>query len=103
MPAGVGDGSPPRVLAISRIRPNPFSPNATFSVSLDRDGPYVVRVYRADGSLVRTLSDSRGRAGIQSLSWDGTDSRGRPAAAGLYFFELRAASGVRVQKAILLR
>jgi immune inhibitor A len=103
VPAGVGDGSPPRVLAIGRIRPNPFSPNAAFSVSLDRDGPYVVRVYRADGSLVRTLADSRGRAGIQSLSWDGTDSRGRPAAAGLYFFELRAVSGVRVQKAILLR
>jgi len=103
VPAGVGDGSPPRVLAMSRIRPNPFSPNAAFSVSLDRDGPYVVRVYRADGSLVRTLADSPGRAGIQSLSWDGTDSKGRPAAAGLYFFELRAASGVRVQKAILLR
>lgn len=103
VPASVGDASPPRVLAISRIRPNPFSPNAAFSVSLDRDGPYVVRVYRADGSLVRTLADSRGRAGIQSLSWDGTDSRGRPAAAGLYFFELRAVSGVRVQKAILLR
>ena len=103
VPAGAGDASPPRVLAISRIRPNPFSPNATFSVSLDRDGPYVVRVYRADGSLVRTLADSRGLAGTKSLSWDGTDSRGRPAAAGLYFFELRAVSGVRVQKAILLR
>ncbi|MGH7682284.1 MAG: immune inhibitor A domain-containing protein, partial [Candidatus Eiseniibacteriota bacterium] len=63
VPAGVGGGSPPRVLAMSRVRPNPFSPNATFSVSLDRDGPYVVRVYRADGSLVRTLADSPGYAG----------------------------------------
>ena len=103
VPSGVGENSPPRVLALSRIRPNPFSPNAAFSVSLDRDGPYVVRVYRADGSLVRTLADSNGRQGVLPFSWDGTDGRGRPVGAGLYFFELRAASGVRVQKAILLR
>jgi hypothetical protein len=103
LPSGVGGGAPPRVLSISRIRPNPFSPHAQFSVSLDRDGPYVVRVYRADGSLVRTLADSRGRQGILPMSWDGTDERGRPAGAGLYFFELRSASGVRVQKAVLLR
>ncbi len=55
------------------------------------------------GRLVRTLADSRGRQGILPLSWDGTDGRGRPVGAGLYFFELRAASGVRVEKAVLLR
>jgi hypothetical protein len=103
IPSAAGEGAPPRVLALTRIRPNPFTPHAQFSVSLDRDGPYVVRVYRADGSLVRTLADSHGRQGILPMSWDGTDARGRPAGAGLYFFELRAASGVRVQKAVLLR
>lgn len=103
IPSGVGEGTPPRVLAMSRVRPNPFSPNASFSVALDRDGPYVVRVFRADGSLVRTLADARGRAGTVPFTWDGTDERGRPVGAGLYFFELRAESGVRVQKAVLLR
>lgn len=103
IPTGVDEGAPPRVLAISRIRPNPFSPNAAFSVALDRDGPYVVRVFRADGSLVRTLADARGRAGTVPFIWNGTDDRGRPVGAGLYFIELRAESGVRVQKAVLLR
>jgi immune inhibitor A len=100
--SGPGGGAP-RALAIDRIRPNPFRPNASFSVSLDRDGPYVVRVFRVDGSLVRTLADSRGRQGVLPFTWDGTDDRGRPVGAGLYLFELRAQGRVRVQKAILLR
>ncbi len=98
-----GPGVPPRVLAVGRIRPNPFSLHAAFSVSLDRDGPYRVRVYRADGSLVRTLADSHGRAGISPFIWNGTDDRGNPVAAGLYFFELRSGGRVRVQKAVLLK
>jgi len=100
--SGSGGGAP-RALVLGRIRPNPFRPSAAFSVSLDRDGPYVVRVFRADGSLVRTLADSRGRQGILPFTWDGTDDRGRPVGAGVYLFELRAQGRVRVQKAVLLR
>jgi immune inhibitor A len=96
-------GNAPRALAMGRIRPNPFRPSAQFSVSLDRDGPYVVRVFRADGSLVRTFADSRGREGIVPFTWDGTDDRGKPAGAGIYLFQLRAQGRVRVQKAVLLR
>ena len=102
VPSGSGGGAP-RALAMGQVRPNPFRPNAVFSVSLDRDGPYVIRVYRVDGSLVRPLADSRGRQGILPFTWDGTDDRGRPVSAGLYLFELRSQGRVRVQKAVLLR
>jgi len=95
--------SPPRVLALSRVHPNPFASSASFLVSLDRDGPYVVRVYRADGSLVRTLADSFGRATTVPFTWDGTDERGVPIGAGVYFLHLRSDSRVRVQRAILIR
>jgi flagellar hook capping protein FlgD len=103
IPADVGSDGAPRVLAISRIAPNPFSTAATFSVSLDHDGPFMVRVYRADGSLVRTLADTIGRAQSMPFTWDGTDGRGNPLAAGVYFFELRSGNRVRVQRAVLLR
>jgi hypothetical protein len=93
---------PPRVLAISRVTPNPFGGRATFSVSLDRDGPYVVRVYRVDGSLVRTLADSYGHATTYPFKWDGTDDRGTPVGAGVYFFHLRSGNRVRVQRAVLI-
>lgn len=102
-PSGVGDGAPPRALALSPVVPNPFSGTARFSVSLDRDERFVVRVYRSDGSLTRTLADSPGRAQDLPFTWDGTDDRGRPVGTGIYFVELRSGNRVRTQKAVLLR
>lgn len=96
-------GSPPRAFALSRIRPNPFQPRAAFSVSLDREGPFVVRVFRVDGSLVRTLAKGRSAPAEIAYTWDGTDDRGRAVGAGLYLFELRSGNRTRVQKAVLLR
>jgi M6 family metalloprotease-like protein len=102
VPAGV-DGAVPRIFAIGRIQPNPFVRAASFPVSLDRDGPFVVRVYRADGSLVRTLADLSGRVGTMPFTWDGTDDRGNPVGTGVYFVQLRSGHRVRTQKAVLLR
>lgn len=93
----------PRVLALSRIRPNPFRPDANLAVSLDRDGPFVVRIYRPDGSVVRTLRFAARPAGTHAITWDGRDDRGRMSAAGIYLFELRFGARTRVQKAVLLR
>ena len=101
VPGGGSDA--PRVFAMSKVRPNPFRPNATFSVTLDRSGPFVVRVYRADGSLVRTLAQGDGAPAEIPFTWDGNDDRGRAAGSGLYFFELRSGARTRVQKAVLLR
>jgi immune inhibitor A len=103
VPATVGDGAPPRALALSPVAPNPFSGTARFSVSLDRDDRFVVRVYRSDGSLVRTLADSPGRTQDYPFAWDGTDDRGRPVGTGIYFVELRSGTRVRTQKAVLVR
>jgi immune inhibitor A len=93
----------PRALALGPVRPNPFRSEATLSVFLDRDGPFVVRVFGADGRLVRTLERGAGPAAEVRLQWDGKDDRGRPAGAGIYFFELRSGNRTRTQKAVLLR
>ncbi|HEX7077960.1 MAG TPA: M6 family metalloprotease domain-containing protein [Candidatus Eisenbacteria bacterium] len=97
-----GDGAP-RALTLGRIRPNPFNPRATIPVTLDRDAPFVLRVYRADGSAVRTLAQGRGVPSDAAFTWDGTDDHGRPVGSGVYLFELRSGNRTRVQKAVLLR
>ena len=63
----------------------------------------MVRVYRADGTLVRTLAKGEGSPAEIPFTWDGNDDRGRSAGSGLYFFELRSGGRTRVQKAVLLR
>lgn len=97
-PAGV---APPFLL--SPVRPNPFNPSASVTVSLDRAGPFVLRVYRADGTLVRTLARSTGGPGVLDFTWDGKDDGGAPVGSGLYLFELRSDRARRVTKAVLLR
>jgi hypothetical protein len=100
----------PRALALSSVRPNPFRPGASpgsavarLSALLDRDGPFVVRVFSAGGRLVRTLERGESRPAELRLQWDGNDDRGRPAGTGIYFFELRSGNRTRVQRAVLLR
>lgn len=102
-PLTVTVGEAPRALALSSVRPNPIRGGAALTVSLDRSGPFVVRVFAADGRLIRTLARGAGRPSDLRLTWDGTDGRGRPAGAGIYFFELRSGNRTRVQKAVLLR
>lgn len=96
-------GAPPPPLALSAVRPNPFNPEATVGVTLDRPGRFILRVYRADGSAVRTLADGNGEPGAYRFVWNGTDDRGAGVGSGIYFFELRSGQRTRVQKAILLR
>ncbi|HYQ95935.1 MAG TPA: immune inhibitor A domain-containing protein, partial [Candidatus Eisenbacteria bacterium] len=92
-----------RAFALGRVHPNPFNPETTLPVSLDRDGNFALRVYRVDGVLVRTLHDGPGAAGVYPFRWDGRDDHGRGLPGGLYLIELKSGQRTRVEKAILLR
>ena len=93
----------PRVLALGRVRPNPFNPEATLPVSLDRDGRFALRVFRVDGVLVRTLYEGVSPAGVYAFRWDGRDAGGKALPGGVYLIELESGSRTRVEKAVLLR
>ncbi|HXF59052.1 MAG TPA: FlgD immunoglobulin-like domain containing protein, partial [Candidatus Saccharimonadales bacterium] len=93
----------PRVLALGRVRPNPFNPEASIPVTLDRDGSFTLRVFRVDGALVRTLHEGPATAGPYAFRWDGRDASGRALPGGVYLIELRADGRTRVEKGILLR
>jgi len=95
--------SAPRVLSLGSVRPNPFHPEARIPVSLDRDGRFALRVYRVDGTLVRTLHDGPGVAGVYAFPWNGRDAAGRAAPAGVYLIELTSQGRAKVEKAILIR
>ncbi len=98
-----GGSQAPRALALGRVRPNPFNPEATLPVSLDRDGAFTLRVYRVDGVLVRTLHEGPSPAGVYAFRWNGRDAAGKPLPGGVYLIELKSGSRTRVEKAVLLR
>ena len=100
---------PPAVsgVVLGQNRPNPFLRATDIPFTLFGSGspaPASLRIFDAQGRLVRTLLDSMqptSRAYV--IRWDGTDEHGRPAAAGIYFYTLRAAGRELVRRLVLLR
>jgi FlgD Ig-like domain len=60
-------------------------------------------VYDIRGRLVRTVEQGRFPAGSHVLRWDGLDTLGRQAAAGVYLFRLRIDDRTLTAKSILIR
>jgi len=71
-------------LALS-VGPNPTAGKSRIAWESSGVYPAQVRVFSVDGRLVweRAVTPSGGRSA--SVEWDGTDSRGLPAAQGVYF------------------
>lgn len=83
--------SGPARIALSEGRPNPFTGETRFALTLDRPGTATLRVLDLSGRVVATLHDGPLSAGEHAFVWDGRTAGGASAPAGIYF--LRAASG----------
>ena len=84
--------------------PNPFNPMTTFKYSLPHAGHLKLSVYNVRGQLVKTLINGPRPAGAdQTVVWDGTDNLGSAAASGVYFYEVRMESEVKIGKMTLLK
>ena len=73
--------------------PNPFNPETWIPYHLAEPSDVTVRIYAADGGLVRTLALGHQVAGIyenrtRAAYWDGKNEVGESVASGLYFYTL---------------
>jgi hypothetical protein len=94
-------------VVLGQNRPNPFLRATDIPFTLAGNGDPVaadLRVFDARGRLVKTLIDSdRATARQYLIRWDGRDDAGHPAAAGIYFYRLRAAGRELVRRLVLVR
>ena len=70
---------------------------------LDRQSLVVLEIYNMLGRRVRTLVEAEQKSGRYEVVWDGQDEAGRPAASGLYVYQLRAGAFIASRKMLLLR
>lgn len=99
---GVAEAPPPPVAAFGAA-PNPFRRATRLSARLTRAADdLTLDIYNLAGARVRRLQGGPTPAGDLEWSWDGTDSAGRPMAAGLYFAILRGGGISRTTRLILL-
>jgi hypothetical protein len=88
-------------LALSAGRPNPFSAETRFSVTLSQASKLDVAVYDLQGRRVETLYSGPAEAGSRDFVWQGR-IEGRRAPSGVYFLRAHAAGMSATRKVLLL-
>jgi hypothetical protein len=89
-------------LAVFRNVPNPFSSSTEIRFAVSGVQPVLVRVFSADGRLVRKLIDRTITPGTHGVVWDGTDLVGRKVAGGVYFYRITTPRSAATGKMVLL-
>ena len=86
--------------------PNPFNPETWIPYQLAKPAEVNVRIYSADGKLVRTLELGQVPVGVYSEKdraayWDGQNEQGEPVASGVYFYTLKAGEFSATRKMVI--
>ena len=98
----IGLGSPaghrthelrPGALLLRQSAPNPFAAQTRIAFALPQSGRVMLRLFDAQGRLVRTLLDGPATSGVHSVTWNGLTDAGHAAASGVYYYRLRVARG----------
>ncbi len=101
-PGGVGATQ----LVLTPVFPNPASSRSTVAFRIPENataGEDVdLTLFDASGRRVRTLARGRYLPGAHEATWDGTGADGRRAAAGVYFFRLKAGKERLTRKLVLI-
>ncbi|MBU8933645.1 MAG: T9SS type A sorting domain-containing protein [candidate division Zixibacteria bacterium] len=88
---------------LSQNYPNPFNPSTNISFDLPSASHVSLIIYNVTGQRVRSLANSRLRAGNHVLTWDGMTSGGESVASGVYFCRLVVGEQQAVAKMLLLK
>ena len=100
---GEAEQTPGLVTKLAQNYPNPFNPTTTISFDLAKSGPVKLMVYNIKGQLVRSLVDEALSAGSHKVVWNGTDSRNRRLASGIYYYRLETSNYSKTRKLVLLK
>ena len=86
--------------------PNPFNPETWIPYELAEPARVTVRIYAADGTLIRTLALGHQSAGLyhsrsRAAYWDGRNQYGEPVGSGVYFYALTAGDFTATRKLLI--
>lgn len=87
VPSAVESVSPPATRVLGNY-PNPFNPETTLRYETGNRGFVALRVFSADGRLVRTINIGEVPPGSHAATWNGRNDRGHTAPTGVYYYVL---------------
>ena len=100
---GQGSGGLPTVSRLHSNFPNPFNPRTTIKFDLSLSGPVELAVFDVAGRLVKRLVSESMSAGNHEAVWEGRDTSGRQASAGVYFFRLKTTDTIDTKRMTLIK
>ncbi|MCF8242635.1 MAG: T9SS type A sorting domain-containing protein [Melioribacteraceae bacterium] len=83
--------------------PNPFNPNTNIKFFLEIKEYVELTVYNLLGEKITTLFEDYAEPGTNIVTWNGTDSRGKKQASGVYLITLQAGSYRHTIKSLLIK
>ena len=94
--------------ALLQNYPNPFNPETWMPYILSKDSPVTIRIYAANGQLVRTLPLGHQKQGAylfrnKAAYWDGNNDEGEAVGSGVYFYQLLAADFSATRKMVIAK
>ncbi|MCF7913432.1 MAG: carboxypeptidase regulatory-like domain-containing protein [Candidatus Cloacimonetes bacterium] len=93
----------PRITCLNHNYPNPFNPSTCLSFVLAEPGYVTLDICNLKGQKIITLLNKSLPTGKYKIHWDGTDSRNRQVASGIYLYRLHTPDYHATRKMILLR
>ncbi|MEM1094881.1 MAG: sulfatase-like hydrolase/transferase [Bacteroidota bacterium] len=98
------DAIPGSSVVLWQNAPNPFRSTTTIRYTLPEHVITVrLAVFDMMGRRVATLVDEAQPAGLQAVSWHGTDAAGQALPSGVYLYQFRAGAVTHTRKMVLLR
>jgi hypothetical protein len=92
----------PSFAQIVRVYPNPSGATQRIDVAVG-DRSSAINIYDVAGRKVGVIDISRLNPGLHTLTWDGTDDRGKLLPSGVYFLALDRFGARRTAKVVRVR
>jgi len=98
----------PKEFRLLQNYPNPFNPETWLPYQLATDATVTMRIYNANGQLVRQLDFGKQEAGSyitrdKAAYWDGKDAHGEKVASGVYWYRLQAGEFNATRRMVILK
>lgn len=90
-------------LILEQNDPNPFSGRTRLDFRITSDADTKLMIYDVGGALIRTLVDTKLKAGMHSAEWDGCSDSGQQVEAGIYLYKLYAGVYSVTRKMVFLK
>jgi flagellar hook assembly protein FlgD len=93
----------PGVYLLHQNYPNPFNAETAIRYQIPESVIVELSIFDINGKEVIELVNRRQPAGEYKVAWNGKDKRGGDVPSGIYFYQLRAGSFVKVRKALFIK